>query len=162
MRFLDRLGIRPRMACRLIPGTYLVLALAAAAGCGSSPEDRELRDSGEAQGLRGLGEMYRVATEDLKRPPKTIGELRKAEDRVPGGLSGIGLENVAIYFDAVLPEAAGDPGGEASRTVLAYDRMVPKQGGFVLMLDRSVRKLTADEFKAALKVGKTAWVAPKE
>ena len=160
MSLLDLIGSPKRMAGPLLVGA--LLSVATLAGCGSSPEARELRSSGEAQGLAGLGRMYRVASDELGRPPKTIEELRKAEARVPGGLSGIGVENVAIYFGAELPAAAGTPGDGASETILAYDRMVPRQGGFVLMLDQSVRKMSAGEFKSAKKAGKTAWVAPKE
>jgi hypothetical protein len=34
------------------------------------------------------------------------------------------------------------------------------QGGYALMTDGSVRKLTAQEFKTAPKAGKTPWTAP--
>jgi hypothetical protein len=36
--------------------------------------------------------------------------------------------------------------------------MVPRQVGYVLMLDCLVRTMSPDEFKAAKKAGKTAWV----
>jgi hypothetical protein len=119
-----------------------------------------MENSAEAQGLKSLGEMYRIVSESLKRPPKNIAELRVAEAQVPGGFSRIGDQNVAIFFDAEMPDLAHKPSEDAARTVLAYDRMVPRQGGFVLMLDRSVRKMSAEEFKAAKKAGKTAWIAP--
>jgi hypothetical protein len=118
--------------------------------------------SAEAQGLKNLGKMYRIVSESLKRPPKTIHELRKAEAQVPGGFNSIGETNVGIYFGAPMADASGTQGAENSETetVLAYDRMVPLQGGYVLMLDGSVRKISAREFKTAKKAGKTVWLAP--
>jgi hypothetical protein len=130
-------------------------------GCGgSSPERAAAETSSEAQGLRQLGVMYKLVTEQLKRPPKDVGELRLAEAQVPGGFSGIGESNVAIYFGVALPGAEGGSAPDAAATILAYDRLAPSQGGYVLFLDGSVSKLSAEEFKTAKKAGKTAWTAP--
>jgi hypothetical protein len=119
-----------------------------------------METSAEAQGLKSLGEMYRIVSESLKRPPKGIGELRTAEAKVPGGFNSIGEQNVAIYFGAEMPDLTDKPATDAGDTILAYDRMVPRQGGYVLMLDRTVRRMSPEEFKAAKKAGKTAWISP--
>src|SRR5262245_60564557 len=148
MRSLDRLGVSPRRVAAMVVGASFVLGLAS--GCGSSVEQKE-EASAEAQGLKNLGEMYRIVSESLKRPPKDIGELRAAEAQVPGGFSSLGEPNVAIFFGVETPGPSGKSVEGASETILAYDRMVPRQGGFVLMLDRSVRKMSAEEFKAAKK-----------
>jgi hypothetical protein len=158
MAFLSRRGRGPRWACAASVG--ILLLIGAVPGCGPSGPENALGRTAEGQGLKNLGEMYRVASEDLKRPPKDIGELRKAEGQVPGGFSSLGEQNVAIYFGAELPELSGKAAeGDA---ILAYERPVPLQGGLVLMLDRSVRKMTPEEFKAAKKAGKTPWTAPPE
>jgi hypothetical protein len=143
----------------MVVGLGLVVGLIP--GCGSPPEKAAMETSAEAQGLKNLGAMYRIVSETLKRPPKGIGELRTAEAQVPGGFSSLGEPNVAIYFGAEMPGVAGKTVDSASETILAYDRMVPRQGGYVLMLDGSVRTMSSDEFKAAKKAGKTAWVAPQ-
>jgi hypothetical protein len=159
---MNRLSVpsfRVRRSAAAAVGTLLVIALAS--GCGSSASRAtDLEGTAEFQGMKNLGEMYRLVSESLKRPPRTIGELRKAEAQVPGGFSSLGEQNVAIFFGAELPELSGKPAEGASETVLAYDRLTPQQGGVVLMLDRSIRKLTAAEFKAAKKAGKTPWTAP--
>ena len=138
----------------------LLLATAGAAGCGSSPEKSAMETSAEAQGLKNLGKMYGVVSRSLKRAPKTIDELRKAESEVPGGFNSVGETNVAIFLGAELAESTGKPGDDAAETVLAYDRMVPLQGGYVLMRDGSVRRMSADEFKTAKKAGKKPWISP--
>jgi hypothetical protein len=136
----------------------LVFAAAIAPGCSSSPQQAELDTSAQAQGLKNLGKMYAIVSRSLGRPPKTVDELRKAEAEVPGGFNSIGETNVAIFLGAELPDQPGKPAD--SETVLAYDRLVPIQGGYVLMLDGSVRKLSATDFKTARKAGKTPWIAP--
>lgn len=146
------------------PGLVVVLAssLVLASGCSSGPSGSSARieDTGEYQGLKNLGEMYRIVSTSLKRPPKSINELRAAEAEVPGGFSMLGEPNVAIYFDAELPEVSGKPSGDGAPAILAYERMVPIQGGLVLLLDRSIRQMTPVEFKAAKKAGTKPWTAP--
>ncbi len=102
--------------------------------------------------------MYRAASESLSRPPKTIAELRKAEAQVPGGFSDIGETNVAIYLGVTLPAASSGP-AEArigDGPGLRPDDSPP--GGYVLLLDGSVKRLTAAEFKAA-KAGPKPWMS---
>ena len=46
------------------------------------------------------------------------------------------------------------PEGEAAEAILAYVKTVPEQGGNVLMQDgKTIKKMTADEFKTAPKAG---------
>lgn len=152
MRYVGRHGIG-----------FLVLAGAAASqlGCAPAPSpSSQLEDTAEYQGLKNLGEMYRLVSVELKRPPKSIAELRQAEKDVPGGFSMLGETNVGIYFGVELPEVSGKPQADASATVLAYERTAPLQGGLALFLDRSVRRVTVEEFKAAKKAGAKPWVAP--
>lgn len=151
--------IRPTAWRTIAAATILAVTLGLTSGCGTGTAVAEADKSMEAQGLRNLGAMYRAASESLSRPPKTIAELRKAEAQVPGGFSDIGETNVAIYLGVTLPAASSGPAEGASETVLAYDRMTPHQGGYVLLLDGSVKRLTAAEFKAAKKAGPKPWMS---
>jgi len=150
---------RPTTSTAIAVATILAVTLSLAAGCGGSAAVAEADKSMEAQGLRNLGAMYRVASDSLSRPPKTIAELRKAEAQVPGGFSDIGETNVAIYLGVAMLPASGGPADGTSETVLAYDRMAPHQGGYVLLIDGAVKKLTAAEFKAAKKAGTKPWMS---
>ena len=57
--------------------------------------------------------------------------------------------NIVLRYNAKLPDTDEDPGHAESNEVLAYEKEVPESGGYVLLLNRVVKKMTADEFKAA-------------
>lgn len=145
-----------------ISGVLLVLMsslILVSSGCGSSaPTDSGIEETAEFQGLKNLGEMYRIVSTRTKRPPKDIDELRQAEDEVPGGFSSLGEGNVAIFFGVGVPETP--PAGDAGQAILAYERLAPSQGGLVLYVDGNVKRLSTEEFKAAKKAGTKPWVAP--
>lgn len=55
---------------------------------------------------------------------------------------------------ATLPDTKEEPGQSTAPEILAYGKEVPESGGYVLLLDRTVKKMTAEEFRAAPKAGK--------
>lgn len=132
----------------------------ASSGCGGSAStETGIEETAEFQGLKNLGEMYRIVSTRSKRPPNDIDELRQAEDEVPGGFSSLGEGNVAIFFGVALPDPA-TASGDTGQTVLAYERLAPSQGGLVLFVDGNVKRLSSVEFEKAKKAGTKAWVAP--
>lgn len=46
---------------------------------------------------------------------------------------------------------SSEPGVVKSEEVLAYQKQVPEEGGYALLLDCMVKKASAEEFEAALK-----------
>ena len=54
-----------------------------------------------------------------------------------------------------------EPSSPESDEVLAYWKTVPEKGGPVLMLDRRLRRMTAEEFKAARLAGTEEQKSPK-
>src|SRR5262245_8047840 len=105
MRVLVRPGAGLRRSASPGIGAFVLLVLTS--GCGSSATlSSGLEDTAEYQGMKNLGEMYRIVSASLKRPPKNISELRQAEAEVPGGFSTLGETNVAIFFNAELPGAS--------------------------------------------------------
>jgi hypothetical protein len=50
---------------------------------------------------------------------------------------------------ATLPDLDEDPGRSESQEILAYQKDVPQSGGYVLLLNRTAKKMTADQFKSA-------------
>ncbi|AMV36268.1 hypothetical protein [Planctomyces sp. SH-PL62] len=54
-----------------------------------------------------------------------------------------------VIYGAPLPDTKEEGGGSPNEEILAYGKDVPTKGGAVLLLNRTVRRMTADEFKAA-------------
>jgi hypothetical protein len=144
--------LRPERTQRLAGLAFLCVLT----GCGGSGSTLPPEDAGsvEARGLERLGEMYRLVRVELGRPPRNLIELHQAEAKVPGGLSEVGEENLVVCFGVELPDTTGPPGAVPSDKVLAYIRSVPRSGGYVLMLDRTVRTMTPQEFKMAQLAGR--------
>ena len=144
-------GTLPKLAVGLA-GLALSTLLA---GCGASAKPpTEQEQSMEAVGLQNLGEAYRTICVANGRPPKDMREVEQASAASPAGLAGIDATNVVVFWGTTLPDTSEEPGKVPSDKILAYEKKVPEQGGYVLMLDRTVKKMTADEFKAAPKASK--------
>lgn len=114
---------------------------------------QEQQESPTATGLQNLGEMYRIYQQTNNKAPKSFAEVRTVEDAAPGGLTGLDEASTVVYWGADLTSLGEMPGAVPSDKVLAYDKTALDSGGFVLMLDRTVKKMTADELKAAPKAG---------
>lgn len=127
-----------------------------AAGCGESRPD-PVQTSIEGITLRELGEVYRAHSLEKKAPPKAMADLVSYERGFPRGLAGVRGGEVQVYWGGALssPEATA-PGEVPSDKVLAFETKVPKEGGYVLLADRTVKKMTPEEFSAAPKAAEVA------
>jgi hypothetical protein len=65
------------------------------------------------------------------------------------GYEALRTGSVVLRYNATLPDTDEETGQTDSNEVLAYEKQVPENGGYVLLLNRSIKKMTADEFKAA-------------
>jgi hypothetical protein len=126
------------------PGAGLLALLTLAPGCANrnaaSPED------GSPQVVR-LQEIFRMAQMRKKgnQPPATrIEDFKQAELAYPQGFQA--LRSGACVF---VWGAYTNPSADRATTVLAYEKEVPSQGGYVVMLDGKVKTMTAEEFNAA-------------
>lgn len=130
-----------------------LLALAGLAGCGAGATPTAEALPPEALGLQSLGEAYRTISVVNKRPPKGIKEVEQASAASPGGMGSLDESNVVVFWGAELNDLSEEPGKVPSDKVLAYEKKVPTQGGYVLLLDRTIKKMTPEEFKSAPKAG---------
>ncbi len=118
------------------------------AGCAGQPNSQPI--TSDARGLTELAQVYRTFTLKNKRGPKSLQELRIQGQQYPIAVSMIKAGDLVVVWGAPLSAE-----GEATEGVLAYVKTVPDQGGYVLMQDgKTIRKLTADEFKMAPKAVK--------
>ena len=126
------------------PGAGLLALLIIAPGCANrhpaTPED------GSPQVVR-LREIFRMAQMRKKgnQPRATrVEDFKQAELAYPQGFQA--LRSGACVF---VWGAYADPSADRATTVLAYEKEVPSQGGYVVMLDGTVKTMTAEEFNAA-------------
>jgi hypothetical protein len=124
----------------------------AAVGCDGSSRPVTTEDMQETS-LNDVGNIYRAFVVARHRPPKTLKDLATMERMSPAGVVAVRSGKIVVRFGADLPDTDPDPGKASSDQVLAYETQVPESGGKVLMLDRTIRAMTADEFKSAPKAG---------
>jgi hypothetical protein len=80
-----------------------------------------------------------------QRGPKTLEELELKGQNYLNAVGMLKTRELVVQWGAPL-----SPEGETSGAVLAYLKTVPEQGGSVLLQDgNTIKKMTADEFKAA-------------
>jgi hypothetical protein len=119
-------------------------------------------DQMEEVRLRDVAELYREHQVTAKKPPRSIKDFRTiGEANAPSGYGAIRNGQVVVRWQATLPDLDLEPTSPPSDQVLAYVKTVPEKGGPVLMLDRRIRYMTAEEFKAAKLAGTEAEISSK-
>jgi hypothetical protein len=129
------------------------LAFAFTAGCGGVSEQPPSKAELQQGSLSDVGELYRLYQQENKKPPAKSSDLTKMEVVAPGGAIALKRGEVVVRLGAQLASTEEGPPSGSSDEVLAYYKDVPESGGQVLMLNREVRTMTADEFKAAKMAG---------
>lgn len=142
-----------RSTDRLAWTLLLVPTLGLVNGCGPSGPPPASPDANMTRDLENFGEMYRLVSSGKGRPPKNLTELQESAAGMTGGLTQITSDNLVVYWGAELSGLGEEPGNPPSDKILAYEKHVPESGGYVLMLDRTVKKMTPEEFKSAPKAG---------
>jgi len=133
-------------------GAFALLLFVVPLGCG--PSNVEFTpDQIEESKIREVGQVLREYQLFKGKPPASMKDLQSAAGSSPGGYELIKSGEVVVAWNATLPDTKEEPGSGSATEVLAYLKKVPQEGGLVLMLDRTVRTMTADEFKAAPKAG---------
>jgi hypothetical protein len=84
-----------------------------------------------------------------KTPPKSIKDFGRQSAGTPSAYESIRSGAIVVQYGATLPDTNEEPTSDSSQEVLAYPKSVPQQGGPVLMLDRRIRNMTAEAFRAA-------------
>jgi hypothetical protein len=127
-------------------------------GCGSSNKPATEKDLRLTQ-LLDVGELLRMYQLEKGQPPKSFTEVEALESlqmTSPMSFERIRSGDIVVCWGATLPDTGEEPGTTSETDVLAYVKEAPEQGGPVLLLNRTVRQMNADEFKAAPKAGTPA------
>ncbi len=124
-----------------------------APGCGGADNHPPTEDEMQQGVLTDVGELYRVYIAKNKKPPASLADLTPLQMMSPMGLEALKKGDVVVFYKVELPDTGEEPGKGPGDVVLAYEKQVPESGGRVLMLNRTIKTMTADEFKAANKAG---------
>ncbi len=135
------------LAAVLIPALLL--------GCGGDPANLSPEKAEEVQ-LKQVSELLREYQLSNGKPPKTLKDLAGSSGSSPGAYELISKGDVVVQLGAALPDTKEEPGGSPSEEVLAYVKKVPESGGAVLLLNRTIQRMSADEFKSAKTAGATS------
>lgn len=135
----------------------VLLGLSSGCGGGGSQGDGA---PDESTYLQTLAEDYRMYSISKKQPPRKMDDMKILGTNASPAVAEVRNGNIIVQWGATLPDIKEDPGQSTAPEILAYGKDVPEKGGYVLHLDRTVSKMTAEEFKAAPKAAGTAGKKP--
>jgi hypothetical protein len=111
-------------------------------------------DQADDSNLMQVGELCRYYQVAKKKAPTKLDELSFVKSQAANGFEELRSRRIILRYGAMLPDTGEEPGQAESDEVLAYLSKVPENGGKVLMLNRAIKTMSADQFKAAKKAGK--------
>jgi hypothetical protein len=136
-------------------GVTVCLFLLAASGCGSSGNTPTVQQEKETY-LQQVGEMVRNYQMAKNKPPESLKDLNSVRSVSANGFDAVQSGKVVLRFGAALTDTKEEPGPPSSDEILAYEKETPTSGGQVIMIDRNIKSMTADEFKSAKLAGKSS------
>jgi len=120
-----------------------------AVGCGDGTNPPITPEQAVEHNLTQVGELCRNYQFTKKKPPEKLSDLRLLQTMSANGYEALRRGDIVLLYNARLPDLAEEPGQTETPEILAYAKQVPVSGGPVLMLNRKIRTMTPEEFKAA-------------
>ncbi len=124
--------------------SLLFLALLCLVGCSSNTPTATV--GGNRAALEELGEALKSLAEEGKKPPAALTAFGDLEPQLP--VAGPLVRDGSIVYVWGAPYTTG------GKSVIAYEKKVTSEGGFVLLQDGTVKEMSAAEFQAAPKAKK--------
>jgi hypothetical protein len=124
--------------------TFGVLLLAPGCGTSERPEESLTGTPTPKVALEDLGQLLAYLAREKKPMPATIRSIEPIEPLYPQAYLGLVRDEIVYRWNA-RPDPAG------SEKVIAYEKKALEEGGWALMQDGTVKKMTADELRAAPK-----------
>jgi hypothetical protein len=121
-----------------------------ASGCGVEEASKA---EGDVRPVKDVGKLYRMYALDHKKPPEKPTDLQPYQDAGPDGFQAVKNGDVVVVWGVTLTDLDLEDSKDSPDQVLAFEKKVPDEGGTVLMKNRTVRRMTAEEFKDAPKAG---------
>lgn len=126
-----------------LAGGFGAVLLSLFAGCGApepvghTPPNQEI--------MKEVWAIYDGYLTEKKHPPRKLEDTEiPFEAANPHGGAALRRGEIVLYWGTPRPAAP-------AKTVLAYEKAVPTEGGLVLMFDGTTATMTAAEFSAAPK-----------
>jgi hypothetical protein len=111
------------------------------AGCGGGSKGTGTADEGYKAALEELGETLKSLAAEGRKPPGRMAELEPIEPMMAVAGPAIRTGDIVYIWGAGY--------ADGGKQVVAYEKKTPNEGGYVLLQDGTVKKMTADEFKSA-------------
>jgi hypothetical protein len=125
----------------------LVAAACLLAGCSSGGGGGGPTDEGYTL-LQEVNELLRAAAGTIGRPPGKVADLNPHQAMFPRAHAAIKDGAVVVLWGTPF-KGEGEVGKDEA--VLAYEKNVPTDGGYVLLSAGTVKKMSASEFQSAPK-----------
>lgn len=127
----------------------LVAGLGLLGGCSSHPGGDNVPP--EFTALQEVDGLLRAGAGTAGRAPGKLADVGRYQATFPRGYEAVRSGAVVVLWGAPL-KGEGEVGKDEA--VVAYDKAVPAEGGYVLLSAGTVKKMSAAEFASAPKAGK--------
>jgi hypothetical protein len=125
--------------------TSILALLVILAGCSSRPA----QNSPVAfDNLRDVNDLLHAAAGVTNRAPAKLADLDRHRSMFIHGYEAVKSGNVVVLWGAPLK---GEEDVGKDEAIVAYEKNVPTEGGYVLLSAGTVKKMTAAEFQSAPK-----------
>lgn len=126
--------------------TSILARLVVLAGCSSRLGEE--RNSPAFNNLREVNDLLHAAAGTASKVPAKLADLERGRKLAPHGYEAVKSGNVVVLWGAPLK---GEEDVGKDEAVIAYEKNVPTEGGYVLLSAGTIKKMTAAEFQSALK-----------
>src|SRR5262245_45542798 len=116
------------------------------AGC--SPRNAGAAGDPEVTLLQEVNDLLHAGAGASHRAPARLADLRRFENLYPRGYAAVKSGAVVVLWGAPVQ---GEGAAGRDERVVAYEKGAPTGGGYALLSAGTVRRMTADEFRAAPK-----------
>ena len=123
--------------------TSILALLVVLAGCSSRPG---ANSPPALDDLRDVNDLLHAAAGTAGRTPAKLADLGRHQRMFPRGYEAVKSGNVVVLWGAPL-KGEGEVGKDEA--VVAYEKNISTEGGYVLLSAGTIKKMTADEFQAA-------------
>jgi hypothetical protein len=127
-------------------GCLLVVVLVAFSPIGCGGSGKTTFDVTGKHKMEEIGQMLKTVNASGTNPPARLDDLERVEPMVPLSATDLRSGDVVYIWGASL-----STGGDTARTLLAYEKKGPAEGGWALMQDGAVKQMTPQEFEACSK-----------